>query len=375
MGKYEGALHGGMPLSDDELYALAGWLYIHGGNPIDVNFEHPPLAKYLIGLSELLFGNPIAMGIIFSIATLLVLYMASRRSLRVFPFTVLPILILGSDRLYLKFTYTSMLDIYAVFFTILTVLLLLASKDNLKRLHLAYLALGLALSCKWTTAFLVPSILIHHAVNREWRHLKYFPFGLLISFGAYTASYAAFFAYGNGLMDFMELQLRMLRFQHFMRFERGTPPPFWILLNFLGGIEGPAEHRTVTLASNNTLLYGAPSYGLSMIREWNPLTWPPSFSASLLSLIRHFTSEKPKGEILFPASFLCSLFIAAYGQVFIWYILPGLPLGFLALSSFLEGEYERLRDKRIANILLSIYMVLLLMFRFLVKLPSFIPLH
>jgi hypothetical protein len=112
-----------------------------------------------------------------------------------------------------------------------------------------------------------------------------------------------------------------------------------------------------------------------MIREWNPLTWPPSFSASLLSLIRHFTSEKPKGEILFPASFLCSLFLAAYGQVFIWYILPGLPLGFLALSSFLEGEYERLRDKRIANILLSIYMVLLLMFRFLVKLPSFIPLH
>jgi len=60
-----------------------------------VNFEHSPLAKYLIGLSELLFGNPIAMGIIFLIATLLILYMASRRSLRVFPFTVLPVLILG----------------------------------------------------------------------------------------------------------------------------------------------------------------------------------------------------------------------------------------------------------------------------------------
>jgi hypothetical protein len=72
-----------------------------------------------------------------------------------------------------------------------------------------------------------------------------------------------------------------------------------------------------------------PSHGLSPSQ-------PPSYA-----LTGHLTSEKPKGEILFPASFPCSLFLAAYGQVFIWYILPGLPLGFLALGSFLEGEYER----------------------------------
>ncbi|MEM3678020.1 MAG: glycosyltransferase family 39 protein [Candidatus Bathyarchaeia archaeon] len=374
MGKYGEALRGGAFLSDDELYALAGWLYIHGGNPIDMNFEHPPLAKYFIGLSELLFGNPTAMGVVFSTATLLVLYAASRRVLRRFPFTVLPALILGLDKLYAEFSCASMLEVYVVFFTILTVLLLLASRDDLRLLPLAYLALGLALSCKWTAFFLVPGILISHALNREWRHLKYYPLGLLVALGAYMCSYAVFFAYGNGLTEFMEVQLRMIRFQEFMRLQRGTPPPFWILLNFVGGVEGPAEHRTVTLTWNNTLVYGAPLYGLSMIREWNPLTWPISFSASILCLLRFFASKKTRGEILFPVSFLASLLMTSYGQVFIWYILPALPLGFLALSSFLEGEYEKLQSRRAAKMILTLYIALILTFRFFIEIPSFIPL-
>lgn len=51
---------------DEPLYALAGWRYLHGGagpvppgqlSNID-NFEHPPLAKYLFGLAELIAGHP-----------------------------------------------------------------------------------------------------------------------------------------------------------------------------------------------------------------------------------------------------------------------------------------------------------------------------
>jgi predicted membrane-bound dolichyl-phosphate-mannose-protein mannosyltransferase len=51
---------------DEPLYAIAGWRYVHGetGTPPSGglsnfdNFEHPPLAKYLFGLAELVAGHP-----------------------------------------------------------------------------------------------------------------------------------------------------------------------------------------------------------------------------------------------------------------------------------------------------------------------------
>ena len=55
-------------LTDEPIYAQAGWRYVHGqvfppglGGGIGAladNFEHPPLAKYLFGLAQLVAGNP-----------------------------------------------------------------------------------------------------------------------------------------------------------------------------------------------------------------------------------------------------------------------------------------------------------------------------
>ena len=51
---------------DEPFYAIAGWRYVHGehgtppaGLPSNFdNFEHPPLAKYLYGLAQLVAGHP-----------------------------------------------------------------------------------------------------------------------------------------------------------------------------------------------------------------------------------------------------------------------------------------------------------------------------
>ncbi len=40
---------------DEAVYASAGWEAIHGRNGL--NPEHPPFAKQLFGLSQLLFGR------------------------------------------------------------------------------------------------------------------------------------------------------------------------------------------------------------------------------------------------------------------------------------------------------------------------------
>jgi hypothetical protein len=51
---------------DEPVYAIAAWRYVHGDTgPVPTgqfsnfdNFEHPPLAKYLFGLAELVAGHP-----------------------------------------------------------------------------------------------------------------------------------------------------------------------------------------------------------------------------------------------------------------------------------------------------------------------------
>lgn len=44
-------------IGDDGLYAFAGDYYFRGGDITKVNFENPPLGKYLIGLSIRIFNN------------------------------------------------------------------------------------------------------------------------------------------------------------------------------------------------------------------------------------------------------------------------------------------------------------------------------
>lgn len=55
-------------IGDDGLYAFAGYYYLfQGGDVSSVNFEHPPLGKYLIGVSIFLTGNERSINIVYFI--------------------------------------------------------------------------------------------------------------------------------------------------------------------------------------------------------------------------------------------------------------------------------------------------------------------
>src|SRR3989344_4620992 len=45
-------------LSDEELYATEGYFLVRGRDLHQLTPGHPPLGKYIIGLSILIFGNP-----------------------------------------------------------------------------------------------------------------------------------------------------------------------------------------------------------------------------------------------------------------------------------------------------------------------------
>lgn len=370
--EYEESILKGKMISDDKLYAYAGWLYVQGKSPDIVNFEHPPLAKYLIGFSEIIFKNPAMLGFIFSLLTLIILYIISKKTLKTFPFTILPVLILSLDKLYIRFSSSSMLDIYLVFFALLSVLIFMISLENKKFIPLLYLSIGLAIACKWIAGFLLISLIIYYFLSRKSFELKLLPLGIALTSLTYMLTYIMFFLNGNTLIEFFNLQLRMYNFQHYLRFERGTPPPFWIFLNFLTGIEGPARHQFVEILPNGTLIFKEVSYGLSIITAYNPLTWPLSFSASCLS-IYYIHKNKDQKLLFLPLSFFTLLALISFGQVFIWYILPILPLGFFMLSYFIKNVYMEASKKNLANFILILYFFSIFVFSF-IEIPSFIKL-
>jgi len=130
---------------DEDLYAWAGWVYVNVGKLATINPDHPPLAKYLIGLGILLFGNRVYMSFIFGLALAIIVYFLGCKAglPPKFAFTASTILIL--DRLFVRLASTSMLDIFVSFFIYSATLVFLSSLEK-ERMFLLY---GFMVDWRW----------------------------------------------------------------------------------------------------------------------------------------------------------------------------------------------------------------------------------
>jgi dolichyl-phosphate-mannose--protein O-mannosyl transferase len=353
--------------SDDKLYSALGWLYIHGAVP-DMS-AHPPLAMYMIGLSEILFMNPVVLGTIFSILTLVLVFLTSKKVVDTFPFALLPVLILSSDKLYIEFSSFAFLDVYAAFFAVLAVSLLLSEKRWAT--PALYVIIGLALACKWTTVFLLFLPPIYYAVRKKWNHLKLYPVYILIVMLAYTTTFSVYFLANKTMMDYIYLHFTMFGIFQTQRTQMGSPPPLWILLNFLLGIEGPAYIQVLTAhTQNRTIAFGPVENGISLIGAYNPLTWPISFSASILTLI--YSIKENRKILPVPLAFLVLIGLFSRGKPFIWYLIPAMPFAFISLTYMIERIFHRSENKSVAKGVLAVYIVSIFVWSLFINLPPYI---
>jgi predicted membrane-bound dolichyl-phosphate-mannose-protein mannosyltransferase len=106
-------------IGDDGLYAFAGYYYFfQGGDVTKVNFEHPPLGKYLIGLSIFLFKNENTISLIYYFLLLLITYKIARLININKIVSLLAVTVLSSDLLVLDNLIRSLLDLpFTLFFT------------------------------------------------------------------------------------------------------------------------------------------------------------------------------------------------------------------------------------------------------------------
>jgi dolichyl-phosphate-mannose--protein O-mannosyl transferase len=149
---------------DEIYYAKNAYSLISSGVELDQQggsefVVHPPFGKWLISIGIRLFGNNEfgwrSSSALFGSASVLLIYLIAKRLFKSEFLALSAALLMAVDGLSLVMSRVALLDIFLMFFILLTFYFLL--KENY---WLSGMAIGLGLSTKWSAAFLIPVLLL-----------------------------------------------------------------------------------------------------------------------------------------------------------------------------------------------------------------------
>lgn len=183
-------------LPDEAIYAFAGWQYVQGVDPAVFNADQPPLGKYFIGLSELLFRNERIPGPFFNVLCLVALFCLSFVVLKNKLLALVVVAFFSLEKIFIaQMLYSPLLDNIQLLFILLAFTFYILSLKNQKYITLAMVMLGGVMATKfWITGFVIYVAWIAHVIlrtqiDRKYRQLKMFllasPFTIITLILAY----------------------------------------------------------------------------------------------------------------------------------------------------------------------------------------------
>lgn len=206
---------GSTGIGDDGLYAFSGYYLIKGGDPSAVNFENPPLGKYLIGVSILLFTNENMIYILYALLILVTTYVFSNYLFKDGLLSILPVVLLSLSTLFIiQFIPTNLsqysvtlLDLPVALFLLFSIYLFLKASNNKKYYFLSTFFMGLTFLTKFFPGLLfIVIILALYLWFEQRKHLKVWLFSLLLLPITYVIGYGMFFRYHPSFSGFIDFQ-------------------------------------------------------------------------------------------------------------------------------------------------------------------------
>jgi len=137
------------------------------------------------------------MNALFSLATLIVIYLISIKLFGKTVFALIPVYMLSLEKLFLSESCSSMLDIYSMFFISLSVLIFLYAIKKPKLFPILSIIVGLGIACKWESGLIIFAFIAFFLLEKDWRKLSYFIASLPLAFLVYTGSYITYFLSGH----------------------------------------------------------------------------------------------------------------------------------------------------------------------------------
>ncbi|OGK19850.1 hypothetical protein A3C23_04055 [Candidatus Roizmanbacteria bacterium RIFCSPHIGHO2_02_FULL_37_13b] len=198
-------------LSDTEIYLASGYLYANGLDPTKINFDHPPLIKYLYGISILLFMTPFPIEIGFGIMILSLSFLLGRKIFKNWQIPTFACLILIIDPLFLDMTALPLLDFGQTAFMLLYLFTILFYRRNIL---LVGLTLGLfAASKSWITPVYFLIVISAFQIYKKEFNLKNMMSQIMIAFVIYCSFYLITFVNNAGRFNIFFFILKTIKYR------------------------------------------------------------------------------------------------------------------------------------------------------------------
>ena len=310
-------------LSDEDVYIASGYLHAAGNDPTSFVFEHPPLIKYLFGISILLFNNPYWIQIAFGILFIILTYLLGKYAFKKTVISVLACLFLIIDPLFLDVSGQALLDLGQAVFSLAYLIAFLYFPGNI---ILQGIILGFFASSKFWPAALFFFLVLNFfdfLRNKKVKFKKVF-LTLFVTFIVFSMTYLKTFLIKGFSFNIVLFEMKMLKywFDHSV-----STYPFASLILFLSGFFKTWWGEKEIIRSN---IYS--------------ILWPLLFIISIVQTIRLRKINHKTLVYALPIIYLLYLGVQA---PFPRYFIIVLPYFYLSLSSFLfEVFFVRNKYKR-----------------------------
>ncbi len=199
-------------IRDEVAFSYAGGKLIKGTNPVLVVPDAPPLGKYIIGLSTIIFNNAGVFVALSGILSLVLLYFLSLQIYGSRTLSLLPPLFVSFEQIFKnQFIYTPLLDLFQLLFLLCGFLFFnkaLRSKNSLFLFLLSNIFLGLFISTKFfvTGLVIVAAYYLVLFLSKEKKRIIQYSLSLPVAIFILLFSYVRVFAFGYNIHAFLGIQ-------------------------------------------------------------------------------------------------------------------------------------------------------------------------
>jgi len=340
---------------DEIYYAKNAYSLISSGVELDQEggsefVVHPPLGKWLIGIGIKLFGNNEfgwrSSSALFGSASVLLIYLIAKRLFKSEFLALSAALLMAVDGLSLVMSRVALLDIFLMFFILLTFYFLL--KENY---WLSGMAIGLGVSTKWSAAFLIPILLLLTLKLKELNLSQILKRGgqfIFLPMAIYFTSWIGWFVSDKGwarnsgsnpISSLWNYHLEILNFHTNLveKHSYSANPWSWLVLG---------RPTSFYYQSGNSC--GAEECAQEILAMGTPLLWWGAIIAVAITLGFYIRTRNRSAEIVlagFAGTYL-PWFIFQDRTMFYFYSISTLPFLILALVYCFDlllkyGNYQR----------------------------------
>jgi hypothetical protein len=320
---------GSMP--DEYLESFAGGAFLQGMNPILIVHDQPPVGRYVIALSILLFDNENTIPLFLLVVASWGVYLISKQLLKNTLLSLIPLGIFINESIFLhKLTYMPLLEpiqLPFIIFSLYGFIRYIKQNYTYRWLFFTVINLGFVISIRY---FVLGATLFFAMVGYCMFQKKIRQAALLItsSFVAIVMLLSSY--YQTWLSGYSVRQIVGIQKYIFMYHKSAFVHPlsFWDLLLF---------NRWHTWWGENAIIQDS---------EWNIL-WPLSFAiiviGLLLSLKKYIQLSKIDLILLFWIIAYCSMLSVGYTST--RYFLPLIPFLYILAASLLRQIFINFRRK------------------------------